>query len=240
MSMKLCGKNPVIERIKAAPGTIKKLYLKQRTELADVVKASKAAGIKFDSVDEKSFAVMVGDIHAQGVMAEVDDFVYANLEDIIGETKQGKTIPVYVDEVTDPQNLGAILRNLACLGGFSVIIPEHGSADINETVLRVASGGENYVKVAKITNNVRGVELAKSRGITILGAVSEGGGDILKSEIKYPCAVIIGSEGKGIRPGLLKLVDVPLTLPMWGARLSYNVAVATSLFCYEMNRRRMG
>ncbi len=235
--MKLYGKNPVLERIKAAPGTIRDLYLQKRTDLSEIVKEAKRAGITFKSVDKAWFPDRCGDVHTQGVMAEIDEFTYASFPRMLSDCLNGAVTPVFLDGVSDPQNLGAIIRNLACLGGFAIVLSEHGSAHVTETVLRVASGGENYIKIAKVTNIATAVKKAREEGIWIAGAVVDGK-DILAAELAFPMAVVIGSEGKGVRPGVKKYIDAAVSLPMRGASLSYNVAVATALFCYEVYRRK--
>lgn len=229
----------MIERIKADPKSIRKLYLQKRTDLSEVVKEAKKAGLAFESVDKTWFNRKCGEVHAQGVMAEVTEFEYTLFSILLTECLDSITIPVFVDGVTDPQNLGSIIRNLACLGGFSLVLPEHGSAHVNETVLRVASGGENYIKIARVTNASSAVKKAKEKGIWIVGAVTGGDADISEAPLTFPLAVVIGSEGKGVRPGLQKHLDAGLALSMRGAKLSYNVSVAASIFCYEINRRRM-
>lgn len=236
--MRLYGRNPVLERIRANPGSIKELYLQQKTDLSEIVKEAQRQGLTFDSVDKARFSKLCGDMNAQGVLAEVEDYRYTPFSGLLKEAQKTGCVPVFLDRVTDPQNLGSIIRNLACLGGFSLVLPEHGSCHVNETVLRVACGGENYLPISKVVNTVRGVAMAIEKGFWIAGAVAEGGEDILKCDLNFPLAVVIGSEGKGIRPGLRKQLDAALSLPMYGARLSYNVAVAASLFCYEINRRK--
>ncbi|MFH1799053.1 MAG: RNA methyltransferase [Candidatus Omnitrophota bacterium] len=236
--MRLYGKNPVLERIIVCPNSIRELYLQKGTDLSHLALAAKAAGIFFKSCDKTWFKDNCDAANAQGVLAEVDEFEYTPFSIILNECQNGISIPVYLDGITDPQNLGAIIRNLACLGGFSLVLSEHNSASVNETVLRVANGGENYVRISKVENIATSLRKIKHEGIYIIGAVVEEGGDILKSEIVYPAAVVIGSEGKGIRPGVKKLLDAGLSLPMKGASLSYNAASATLLFCYEITRDR--
>lgn len=236
--MRLYGKNSVLERIRTRPGSIKKLYLQQKTDLSEIVKEAKKRGLAFDSVDKPGFLRLCGDVHAQGVLAKVSDYKYTPFFRVLKEALEKNRIPVFLDGVTDPQNLGSIIRTLACLGGFSLVLPEHKSAGVNETVLRVACGGENHISISRVVNTVRGVTAAKEEGLWIAGAVAEDGKDIFKSPLKFPIAVVVGSEDKGIRPLLRKCLDAELSLPMRGAGLSYNVAVAVSLFCCEISRRQ--
>lgn len=236
--MRLYGKNPVIERIRSNPGSIRRIYLQKLTDLSEIVREAKAAGITFESVDKSWFRRLGDEFHTQGVLAEVEDFKYTPFDEILDDCSAGTSTPVLLDGITDPQNFGSMIRTLACLGGFSIVIPEYESAEVNETVLRVACGGENYVKISKVTNLANAANKAKDKGITIAGAVVEDGENIVKSDLVFPLAVIIGSEGKGIRPGLKKILDQRLSLPMSGAQLSFNASIATALFCYEINRRR--
>jgi 23S rRNA (guanosine2251-2'-O)-methyltransferase len=234
--MKLYGKNPVIERIKSSTGSIKKLYLRKRTELSAVVKEIKKADLKFESVEESELLKICPGANTQGVVAEVEDFVYADFGEVLADCLEKKTVIVFADEITDPQNLGGIIRNLACLGGFSLVIPEHNSAEVNETVLKVANGGENFLKIARVTNTASCIRKVKEHEVWVTGADVAGPKGIRDVEWQYPLAVVIGSEGKGIRPGILKELDEKISLPMAGANLSYNAAVAAALFCYEIRR----
>lgn len=235
--MRLYGKRPVIERLKSAPQTIRALYLQRETDAPEVVRAAKAAGRGFTSTAKPEFQKMAGQIHAQGVLAEVEEFRYADLEDLLKKPEPRPTL-FLLDRVTDPQNLGNILRTLACLGQFAVVIPKHDSAEVNETALRVACGGENHVPVARVTNLTQAAEKAKKAGYWVAGAAVAGGQPIHTADWPTPLAVVLGSEGSGIRPGLEKHLELTLTLPMPGAPLSFNVATAAALIAYEITRRR--
>jgi 23S rRNA (guanosine2251-2'-O)-methyltransferase len=235
--MRLYGKNPVLERLKTDPGSIKKLYLQKRTDLSDIVRETKKIGMDFESVDKDWMKREAGSVHAQGVVAEVKDFEYASFSALEEECLNKLSVPVFLDGVTDPQNLGSIIRNISCVGGFSLVIPEHNSAEVNETTLRIANGGENYIKIAKVNNIATALQAMKDKGISVAGAVLEDAEEITSASVEFPLAVVVGSEGKGIRPGVLKLVDARLFIPMKGAPISYNVAVAATLFCYEIARK---
>lgn len=236
--MRLYGKRPVIERLRRAPKTVRTLYLQEQTDAPEVVHAAKQAGIRFISKPKQEFQRMAGLAHAQGVMAEVEDFRYTDLEQMLKAPEPRPTL-LLLDRITDPQNLGAILRTTACLGGFALVLPRHESAEVNETVLRVACGGENYVPVALVTNLAQAAELAKKAGYWVAGAAAEGGTPLHQADWPTPLAVVLGSEGSGIRPGLEKHLELTLTLPMPGAALSYNVAAAATLIAYEITRRRL-
>ncbi len=236
--MRLYGKRPVVERLRRAPRTIRVLYLQEESDAAEVVRAAKEAGVRFVPKSKAEMARMTGLAHAQGVLAEIEDYRYAELEDLLKRPEPRPSL-FLLDRITDPQNLGAILRTTACLGGFALVLPRHDSAEVNETVLRVACGGENHVPVALVTNLTQAAELAKKAGYWIAGAAAEGGTPLHQADWPTPLAVVLGSEGGGIRPGLEKQLELQLTLPMPGAALSYNVATAAALIAYEITRRRL-
>ena len=236
--MMLYGKRPVLERLRAAPKTIRALTLKQGTDNPDVVRAAKAAGIPFNSVSKPEFYKRAGEVHAQGVIAEVAEFHYTPLEELLKKPEPRPCL-FLLDRITDPQNLGSILRTAACLGGVALVLPKHESVEVNETVLRVACGGENYAPVALVTNLTRACELARQAGYWIAGATADGKEPLQTADWPTPLAVVIGSEGGGIRPGLEKQLELTLKIPMPGAALSFNVATAAAIIAYEITRRRL-
>ena len=232
--MRLYGRNCVTERVKNNPKSIRKIFLEATADIAGLEHAVKSRHIPIERILKQEFNKKSQDIPSQGVIAEVEDFKYVYLEDVLGEGR----ILLFLDSLNDPQNLGSILRTAACFGGFAVILPKHDSVEVTEAVLRVAQGGENYVPVVKAVNLAIAIEKAKKKGFWIAGAVVGGGQDITKTALNFPLGIVIGSEHKGIRPGLMSHLDFNLTLPMKGAGLSFNAATAAALFCYEAVRQR--
>ena len=238
--MYLYGKNQVIERINVRPQSIKKIFLAGKSDAAAIKNMAQRKSIPCVSVSEKEFSALAGHHHAQGVIAEIQDFSYADLYDLLNLPDKEKYTFIALSNITDPQNLGSIVRTAACFGRFALIIPKHRSATINETVLKVACGGENYVPVAQETNLVSSLEQLKKAGYWTVGSVVEGGDDVAKFTFPFPLCFVVGSEDEGIRPGVLAHLDYRVTLPMPGKSLSLNAAVATAIFCYEiMKQQRM-
>jgi len=124
------------------------------------------------------------------------------------------------------------------LGKFSVIIPTHDSVSITESVLKVASGGENYIPFSKVSNLGRAVREAKKQGFQIAGAVVSGGQCLSEIKMPYPLGIVIGSEQKGIRDIIHKLLDIELTIPMACDTLSFNAAHAATILCYEITKQK--
>jgi len=237
--MKLFGKNPVIERIKSNPKSIRKICVQEGCSDASYIrKKAKKWSIPVYQVPRSKMLKIARSQNTQGVLAEIDDFSYTPFEDLVDIGLKKNVSLVFLDELNDPQNLGSIIRSLACLGGFAVVLPKHHSVEVTEAVLRVASGGDNYVMVSKVPNLASAIKKAKESGYWIAGTVVDGGEDLMESSLPFPLSLVIGSEHKGIRDVILKNIDIKLTLPMKQARLSFNAAQATTIFCYEIKKQK--
>jgi len=112
--------------------------------------------------------------NTQGILVDVNNFEYIPFDELLKTAVKKKRTLVFLDGLNDPQNLGAIIRSLSCLGRFSVILPSHGSVNVTEAVLRVASGGDNYLPIAKVSNLNQSISQAKDDGFTIIGTLSDG------------------------------------------------------------------
>ncbi len=237
--MKIFGKNTVIERMRAFPRSVRKVYIAQgHTDASYFFQKARQWGIPIYSFDKNKMLKLTRNINAQGILAEVDDFAYTPFDDLMEFAVKKKTTLVFLDNLTDPQNLGSILRTLSCLGGFAVVLPKKESVDITAAVSRVACGGENYVPVAKVSNLGQAITKAKALGYWIAGAMAEAGDDIYTMTFSFPLALVIGSEHKGIRQGIEKHLDIMITIPMKNARLSFNAAQAAAMICYEITKQK--
>lgn len=236
--MNLYGRNSIFERLKINPKSIKRILLEEGKDLSAIRRLCKSKGIPFNCFPQVRFDKFSRGVRSQGVIAEVEEFQYANLEDILEPAKEKPPIILFLDNLNDPQNLGAILRTCGCFGGFAVVLPKHDSVEVTEAALRVASGTENYVPVAKVNGLLPAVILAKERGFWIGGAMTTGGQDIASARLNFPLGLIIGSEAKGIRQSLTKELDFGLSIPMHTGGLSFNAATAAAIFAYEAIRQR--
>lgn len=236
--MYLYGKNSILERLKVNPKSIHRVFLQANFDAPHVVKAVKTANIPTKKVTERELTRIKRADRLQGIVAEVDDFKYTDFDDLLYDEKSKNISFVCLDSLNDPHNLGAILRITACLGNFAVVIPRRDSCEVNDTVMHVASGGENFTPVCLIGNMTNALLKAKDKGFWLVGAVVEGGQEISKTSLPFPLCLVLGSEGKGIRHGVKKHLDTKVSLPMKGAALSFNVAMACAIFSYEIDRQR--
>lgn len=237
-TMYLYGKNSVLERLKVAPGTIREVCIQDNFRTQAIIDRVKEFNIPLKRVTEKELLRIKKADRLQGIVAKVKKFVYTPFEKVLHRPRKSQLSLLFLDGINDPHNLGSIMRVAACFGGFALVIPKHGSCEVNETVIHVASGGENYVPVSQVTNLTTALRESKKAGYWAVGTVIEGGKDINTVSLPFPLCLLLGSEGKGIRPGLQKLLDLKVSLSMKGAELSLNVAMACAVFAHEITRQR--
>lgn len=236
--MYLYGKNSVLERLRAEPKSIKKIFLTESFTDNRLIEAIGGAKVPLKRVNVKELERVKRADRLQGIVALCDDFKYTPFEELLKRKEKNALSFIFLDNLNDPHNLGSIIRIAACFGGFAIVIPRHDSCEVNDTVVHVASGGENFVPVAMANNMTNALLKAKDAGYWVAGTVVEDGSDINNVDLPFPLCLVLGSEGKGIRYGLKKHLDVKVSLPMRGAALSFNVAMASAIFCHEVSRQR--
>ena len=236
--MYLYGKNSVMERLKANPKSISKVYIQDNFKSPDIIEMIKSRKIPIVKVDEKGLLKIKRADRLQGIVAETPNYTYASFEKLLDDSKADPISFIFLDGLNDPHNLGSIMRIAACFGGFAIVIPDHGACGMTEAVLHVSSGGENFVPVAKVTNLSTSLLKAKKAGYWAVGTVVDEAEDINSVALPFPICLVLGAEGKGIRYGIQKHLDMKVRLPMKGAELSFNVAMATAIFAHEINKQR--
>ncbi|MBU1933032.1 MAG: 23S rRNA (guanosine(2251)-2'-O)-methyltransferase RlmB [Candidatus Omnitrophica bacterium] len=239
--MFLYGKNSVLERLKARPGTIIKIFLRDNFEGPEILRLIQEKNIPVETMATKELDNVKPGKDLQGIVATVKEFVYASFDGLIKNKGGDRPVIIFLDRLFDPHNLGVIIRTVACFGGFGLVIPKHNACEVTEAALHVASGGENYVPVCKVTNLSGAIIKAKDNGYWIMGGtVSEDAQPLDKISIPFPLGLVLGSEGEGIRYGVEKHLDIKARITMYGAELSFNVAMASAIFCYEVSKQRVG
>ena len=234
----LYGKNSILERVRTNPSSIKKVYYRDTFKEKGLLNRLEGKGIPLEEVTESKLMRLKRADRLQGIVAEVETFQYTEIEELVADALEEKRTILCLDSISDPHNFGALLRICACFGGFSVAIPRYSACEVNDTVMHVASGGENYVPVCMVNNLMTVLEVAKQNDFTIAGTIVEQGEDLNNVALPFPLCLVLGSEGKGIRHGLKKYCDLSLRIPMRGANLSFNVAIAGAIFCHEINKQR--
>lgn len=229
--------NAIIETLRADPGRIQKLLIQQERgphRIAEVIRLAKEKGIPYHFLPRRKLDSMA--LGHQGALILLSARGYCSLEDVLA----GAANPflVLLDEIADPQNLGAILRSAECAGADGVILPERRSAGLTDAVIEVSAGAAEHLKVARVTNLARTMDELKERGIWLVGA--EGGQKEYWTEFDYtvPVSIVLGSEARGMRRLVREKCDKVLSIPLFGQVNSLNVAAAAAVFFFEVARQR--
>jgi 23S rRNA (guanosine2251-2'-O)-methyltransferase len=238
--------NPLLEILRSAPGRVNKIFLQKeggRRPAGEIVALAKAGRVPYLFVPKQALDKMSA--YHQGVVALIAPKEFASFDQIFdrveAELKAGAGRPfiLLLDEIEDPQNLGAILRSAEVAGVDGVVLPERRSAGLTEVVYEVSAGALEHLRIARVPNLVQAMEKLKALGVWMVGA--EGGGDGQYWEFDYalPIGLVLGSEGKGLRPLVRRTCDRVLSIPVRGRVNSLNVGAAAAVFLFEVVRQRV-
>lgn len=238
----IAGRQPVFEALKA--GTLIEkiviLFGVKGDSIERIKTMAKRNGIPWTEVSKGKFRELVSDLTTQGIVAIVGTKKYVEVEDIFTRATERKELPfiLVLDEIEDPQNLGALIRTAECAGVHGIIIPKHHAASVNQTVVRTSAGASEHMPVAKVTNIATCLDELKAKGIWIVG--TDCGAEKLYTEVDYASgmALVIGNEGKGVRHLVKEKCDFLVKIPLFGNLASLNASVAGALVMYEVARGR--
>lgn len=203
---------------------------------------AKEAGAVVAPVDRRKLDAMSFTHAHQGVIALAAAHVYYSIDDILEEAASRGEAPLIVicDELSDPHNLGAILRSAECAGAHGVIIPKRRSVGLTATVAKASAGAVEYMKVARVTNISAAIAELKQKGVWVFGTAAEESIPMYQADLSGPAAIVIGSEGDGMSQLVRKNCDVMVNIPMKGRISSLNASAAASILLYEALRQRLG
>ena len=238
------GRNAVIEALRAGTA-IDKIYLQKgetdRT-LGHVASKARAAGIVVVEADRRKLDAMSRTHAHQGVIALSAVREYAGVEDILRTAADRGEPPLVVvcDEISDPQNLGAIIRTAECAGAHGVIIPKRRSAGLTAIVAKTSAGAVAHVPVARVPNIPALLKDLKKQGVWVFGTAADGDTALYTADLKGPAAIVIGSEGTGMTRLATENCDFLVSIPMRGKLSSLNASAAAAILLYEAVRQRIG
>jgi 23S rRNA (guanosine2251-2'-O)-methyltransferase len=237
------GVNPVLEALRAHPKDVVRVLVERGREgrksqgAGRVAQAAVEAGVRVEDVSQGDLAHRSrGGVH-QGVGAELTDFRYAELEDVLSAI-EGPAFLLVLDGVTDPQNLGALVRSAQALGAHGMVVPKDRAAGITPAAFKAAAGALEHCPVARVTNLSRALEQMKERGIWTVALAADGDRELGAVDLTAPTALVLGSEGSGVRPLVRKTCDHVARIPMAGQVGSLNVSAAGAVALYEVARQR--
>lgn len=236
------GRNAVTEALKAGR-TIDKVFLASGdtdSTLRHIASMAKQAGAVITYCDRRKLDSMSQTGAHQGVIAMAAAASYCTVQDILDQAaKRGeKPLIILCDEITDPHNLGAILRTAECAGAHGVIIPKRRNSGLTAVVAKASAGAVEYMPVARVNNLTSAITELKKNGVWVYGTAAEGAEGLYQTDLRGPCAIVIGSEGSGIGRLVAESCDFMISIPMKGQINSLNASNAAAILLYEALRQR--
>jgi len=235
------GRNPIREALKSGRSIERILVARGELEgsVRQVLAMARERKIVIQEVERSHLDELAQSGAHQGIIAIVSPYRYVEVEDILRSAREKEEDPfvIILDEITDPHNLGSVIRTAECCGAHGVIIPKRRAVGLTPAVAKSSSGAVEYVPVAKVTNIAVVIEQLKKEGLWIAGA-DMGGGTYFNQDLKGPLALVIGSEGTGIGRLIKEKCDFLVSIPLKGRIESLNASVAAAILMYEVVRQR--
>ena len=235
--MIIYGLNPVIEAIRSNPDRVNYIGVARDhgNKLQRAIQEAKRVKVQIRQMSADQISRLAGDVVHNGIIADVAAAGYADFDEVLA--RESTDFVLILDSITDPQNLGAILRVADGFGVHLVVLPEHESVGLTPAAVKASAGASQWVPVAQVTNLARAIEALQKAGYWVYGAAANGDAPA-SIDFSGKVAIVMGNEGKGIRRNVLEHCDRVVTIPMQGHVDSFNVATAAAILCYEVRRAR--
>ena len=238
------GRNAVIEALRAGRALDKIYIAKGETDktLGHIAARARDAGIVVVEADRRKLDAMSVTKAHQGVVAVAAVREYCSVEDILAVAQERGEPPFLIvcDEISDPHNLGAILRSAYCAGAHGVIIPKRRSAGLTGIVDKTSAGAAEHIAVARVANLPAALRDLKERGLWIYGTAADAPASLWKTDFTGPCCIVVGSEGDGMGRLVREQCDFLVSIPLRGGLDSLNASAAASVLMFEVVRQRGG
>jgi 23S rRNA (guanosine2251-2'-O)-methyltransferase len=241
-SKMIFGFHAVTARLRHEASSVEEIYVdagRQDRRMQDLLHTAKAANVRIIQADDTRLSNIVGTRRHQGVVAKAGELSLARNLDELLDAIVGPPLILILDGITDPHNLGACLRVADGAGAHAVIAPKDRAVGLNATAAKVASGAAETVPYITVTNLARTMRELKERDIWLIGTDDEAEKGLYEADFSGPAALVMGSEGEGMRRLTRETCDVLVSLPMFGSVESLNVSVASGVCLYEARRQRI-
>lgn len=236
------GFHAVTARLRLDAASVEEIYIdagRHDRRMQDLLRAAKAANVRVIQADDQRLGNIVGTRRHQGVVAKAAELSLARNLDELLDAIVGPPLILILDGITDPHNLGACLRVADGAGAHAVIVPKDRAVGLNATAAKVASGAAETVPYITVTNLARTMRELKERDIWLIGTTDDAEKSVYEGDFSGPTALVMGSEGEGMRRLTRETCDVLVSVPMFGSVESLNVSVASGICLYEARRQRI-
>jgi 23S rRNA (guanosine2251-2'-O)-methyltransferase len=238
------GINPVLEALRSDRQALNKIILAEGKEGGPVRllrQLAREKGIPVQISPKEALDRLAGSGHHQGILGFTAASSYSTWEDLLDRVRsaKGKAIVLVLDSIEDPQNLGSLIRTAEACGVKGVILPKDRAAGITPAVVKASAGAVAHLPIVRVTNLANILEELKKEGFWIVGTDSRAEKNLYDLKFDMNVGVVIGSEGKGVRPLLLKKCDYTVSIPMRGKVSSLNAAIAGAVILFEILRQQL-
>lgn len=237
------GRNAVMELLRAGR-TVDKLFVApdQNGRMADIIALAKKSGAVVTQVDRRKLDAMSETGVHQGVIAQAAAHGYVSIDDILQVARDRGEQPLILvcDGLTDPHNLGAVIRSAETAGAHGVVIPKRRSVGLTATAAKASAGAIEHIGVARVTNLAAAIDELKENGVWVFGADAGGDKQLYEADFAGAAAIVIGSEGNGLSRIVHDKCDFIVSIPMKGKVNSLNASAAAAVLLYEAVRQRLG
>jgi 23S rRNA (guanosine2251-2'-O)-methyltransferase len=241
-SKMIFGFHAVTARLRHEASSVEEIYVdasRHDRRMQELLRAAEGAKVRIIQADDQRLNGMVGTRRHQGVVAKAGELSLARNLDELLDAIEGPPLLLVLDGITDPHNLGACLRVADGAGAHAVIAPKDRAVGLNATAAKVASGAADTVPYITVTNLARTLRELKDRGIWLIGTTDDAEKSLYQADFSGPAALVMGSEGEGMRRLTRENCDLLVSIPMHGAVESLNVSVASGICLYEARRQRI-
>jgi 23S rRNA (guanosine2251-2'-O)-methyltransferase len=241
-SKMIFGFHAVTARLRHDASSVEEIYVdasRHDRRMQELLRAAESAKVRIIQADDQRLNGMVGTRRHQGVVAKAGELSLARNLDELLDAIEGPPLLLVLDGITDPHNLGACLRVADGAGAHAVIAPKDRAVGLNATAAKVASGAADTIPYITVTNLARTLRELKERGIWLIGTTDDAEKSLYQADFSGPAALVMGSEGEGMRRLTRENCDLLVSIPMHGAVESLNVSVASGVCLYEARRQRI-
>ena len=237
------GRNPVVEALRADK-SVERLYLAEGLRpnpvVDEITRRARALRVQTQYLDRRALDRLADGANHQGVVAEVEEFAYAELDTVLrrAQTAGERPLLLLLDSLQDPQNLGSLIRTAEAVGAHGVVLPRHRSVGVTAAVAKASAGAVEHVSIVRVTNLAKAIVELKAQGLWVLGLDSSGAQAYDEADYSVPLALVVGAEGGGLHRLVAERCDLLVRLPMRGRIASLNAATAGSIVLYHAFRCR--
>lgn len=239
----VAGRNAVFEAL-SSKRPVNKIFIKaglQGGSLEKIIAAAQSAAVPVEYVQPEKLDRLAPGIRHQGIVALASPIAFSSLETVLERAASRNEMPflLLLDELQDPQNVGALIRSADAAGVHGVLLPRRRSCPLNMVVAKISAGAVNYVPVVQIGNIVQTLRSLKEQGFWVVGADMEGDSLYFETDLDRPLVLVVGAEGKGMGHLVKENCDMLVRIPMQGGVNSLNASAAGAILLYEVVRQRM-